>query len=99
MLGGSGWGGRERGRFRARGEAGRWLRESRRWRVLRVGCAAVGIGGRGRVVGHGLGGPHASEDHLPGVARSGACAGLGGGLGSATGRARSNWIAVAANGG
>ena len=35
------------------------------------------------MVGHDLGGPHASEDHLPGVARSGASARLGGGLGSA----------------
>ena len=31
------------------------------------------------MVGHGFGGPHASEDHLPGVAQSGAGAELGGG--------------------
>ena len=35
------------------------------------------------MVGHGLGGPHACEDHLPGVAGSGASGGLGGGLSSA----------------
>ena len=81
LLSGPGWGGRKGGWFRPRGEAG-W--KSWRWCVLSllVACAAVGVGGRGGgVVGHGLGGPHAcEEDHqvVPGVARSGACAGLGG---------------------
>ena len=38
------------------------------------------------MVGHGFGGPHASEDHLPGVAQSGAGAELGGGAQSSAGR-------------
>ena len=77
LLGGPGWGGGEGGRVRSRGETGRGLWENRRWGVLWVGCC-VWIGGGG-VVGHGFGGPHASEDHLPGVAQSGAGAELGGG--------------------
>ena len=38
------------------------------------------------MVGHGFGGPHDSEDHLPGVAQSGAGAELGGGAQSSAAR-------------
>ena len=101
LLSGSGWGGGEGGWLRPGGEAGWRLWESRRRCVLWVARAVWVAGDRGRVVGHGLGGPHASsKDHLPGVARTGAGAGLGAGqLGSARGRTRSNWIALAANAG